>query len=130
MQPLVSNRMAFLKALEAQKKPKLNKKIKKYIDSWVSRNYELLIERISWNCNVIVNGLNAFDKFQNALVGIYHNPDIAFSDQFDCDEYMDNYFIPNRFINKLNTPFANDREILINGMLRGGAWNPVIFVVK
>lgn len=112
--------MAFLKSLEAQKKPKLNKKIKKYIDSWVFRNYELLIDRISWNCNIVVNGLNAFDKFQNALVGIYYNTDIEFRDQFDCDEYMNDHFTTNRFINKLNTPFSNDREILINTMLGGG----------
>lgn len=129
MQPPVSNRMAFLKSLEAQKKPKLNKKIKKYIDSWVFRNYELLIDRISWNCNIVVNGLNAFDKFQNALVGIYYNTDIEFRDQFDCDEYMNDHFTANRFINKLNTPFSNDREILINTML-GGAWNSVVFMVK
>lgn len=121
--------MAFLKSLEAQKKPKLNKKIKKYIDSWFFRNYELLIDRISWNCNIVVNGLNAFDKFQNALVGIYYNTDIEFRDQFDCDEYMNDHFTANRFINKLNTPFSNDREILINTML-GGAWNSVVFMVK
>ncbi len=107
MRPLVSDRMAFLKQLEdakkPNKKPKLNKNNKKYIDNWIQCNYSELVEAICWNFNIVRNGGQcAFDYLNNCIINIYNDTSLSFKNQSECNVYMEKELHFQRFIIKVN----------------------------
>lgn len=102
MQPLVSNRMAFLKQIEEAKKPKVNKNNKKYINSWISRNYSDLIDAICWNFNVVRKGGEcAFDYLNNCILNMYNDASLQFKNQSECDVYIEKELNYQRFVIKM-----------------------------
>lgn len=99
MQRLVTDRLAFLKALDEAKKPKPNKATAKYINSWLSRNYGDFVDNICWNFNIVRSGgMCAFDYLNDCIINIYNDHSLQFKNQSECDIYMEKELRFSRFI--------------------------------
>lgn len=90
MPMLIKDRLAFLKQLEGVKsaKPKVNELNKRYIDRFLINNYADIIHDIRWMFGTISNALDAFDRLNNIILNMYHDNDVRFQNQIECDTYI------------------------------------------
>lgn len=94
------NKLAFLNELESKPKNTLNKKVKRFIDSYIRREYDLIIKSYSWNFDITKNGISAFDKINEIILEMYSNPGLLFTSQTECDKYMNEKLLSSKIIIK------------------------------
>lgn len=98
----ISKRIAFLKRLENKPTPMCKKSAKKHIDSYLTREYNRIIDNICWNFHTLKDGgLSAFDLLNDAIIRVYFDKTLSFSNQWECDIYMQKELNSNKFIIKL-----------------------------
>lgn len=98
----VMDRRAFLRLIAPPKPAAPDRTSKRYIDSWVERNYMGVFEeliRYEW---VTRRGLSAVDRLNDAIVGLYHTS-IRFKNQSEADVYIERKLDPGRFMIRLVT---------------------------
>lgn len=97
-----SKRLAFLAELDNPVKKTCAKNVRKYIDSYLSREYNRIIERICWNFNIVKSGgFSAYDLLNDAILQLYSSHSLQFNNQKECDEYLEKELKHTRFVVKM-----------------------------
>lgn len=93
-----SKRLAFLASLDNPVQTVCSKSTRRHIDSFISREYANIISAISYNLSVTSGGVSAFDRLNDAILNIYSDKKLSFSNQSECDLYMEKELNYRRFI--------------------------------
>lgn len=94
------NKLAFLNELKSKPKNPLNKRVKKFIDSYIKREYDLIVKSYSWNFDITRNGISAFDKINEIILKMYSDSGLSFTNQAECDKYMNDKLLSSKIITK------------------------------
>lgn len=98
-----SKRLAFIAELDMPIRTMCSKSARQCIDSFISREYTSMLNAISYNLSVTSNGVSAFDRLNDAIIAIYSNTELSFSNQSECDLYMVKQLNYRRFIISIKT---------------------------
>lgn len=97
-----SKRLAFLAKLDNPVPKTCSKKVRKYIDSYLSREYNHIIDCICCNFNIVKSGgYSAYDLFSDAILHLYSLDSLQFKNQSECDVYLEKELRYSRFIIKM-----------------------------
>lgn len=97
-----SKKLAFLDELDNPVQKPCSKKMRRYIDSYLSREYSHIIDCICWNFNIVKSGgYSAYDLLGDAILQLYSSSSLQFQNQGECDAYLEKELKHTRFIVKI-----------------------------
>ena len=81
----------YLQDVPEHHKP-VNEQNRRYIDRFVTENYERLNSKFKTDEKISSSGFGALDKLNETLLRLYTDPDLCFTNWPDAERYMSSKF--------------------------------------